>query len=214
VDERRERRSVSTGKGDDGTTGLLYAQRRVFKDDPMTEACGAIDEAVAALGLVRADVNDRAAEGRLPASLVTWPELLLRFQRELFVAGAQLATPPEAADRLEPGRTAVSAAMVAGLEKLLAEAEASVGAPTEFVVPGETRLSAAVEAARTAVRRAERRAVTVARVQHRVGDSAGDQLIPYLNRLADLLWILARVAERADLRAPVPANEPQHRRNR
>jgi cob(I)alamin adenosyltransferase len=81
------------------------------------------------------------------------------------------------------------------------EAEAAITMPTEFVVPGETLTSAALEMARTILRRAERRAVTL----RREGLVPGDNLIPYLNRLADLLWVLARAAESAESRRATPA---------
>jgi len=90
---------------------------------------------------------------------------------------------------------------VSGLDDLLEQMEKHVPLPREFVVPGETRLSAALEMARTIVRRAERRSVTVRRAQP-VPD---DQLIPYLNRLADLLWVLARAAEQAESRSATPS---------
>ena len=91
--------------------------------------------------------------------------------------------------------------MVDALDELLAEAEAAIEMPLEFVVPGETRLSAALELARTIVRRAERRAVGLRRAEPR----PGDQLLPYLNRLADLLWVLARAAEQGESRAATPS---------
>jgi cob(I)alamin adenosyltransferase len=94
--------------------------------------------------------------------------------------------------------------MVGGLDELLDETEAHVMLPKEFVVPGETRLSAALELARTIVRRAERRAVAVRKAEP-VPD---DQLVPYLNRLADLLWILARAAEQGESRAATPSKAP------
>ena len=89
------------------------------------------------------------------------PDLILRLQRELFVAGAELATNPDAWDRLEDGRTRVSAEMVDGIDGLLRDLEAHIEMPREFVVPGETPTSAALEVARTTLRRAERRAVTL-----------------------------------------------------
>jgi cob(I)alamin adenosyltransferase len=200
--ERSERKSaVATGRGDDGTTGLLFGGERVFKDDPRTEAYGAIDEAVAALGLARAELAMKAQYGTLPRVLDRMPELILRFQRELFVAAAQMATAPGAADRQKAGETRVSAEMVASLDKLLAETEAAIELPREFVVPGETRLSAALELARTIVRRAERRAVSI----RRSDPLPDDQLVPYLNRLADLLWIFARAAEQGESRASTPS---------
>jgi cob(I)alamin adenosyltransferase len=192
---------VATGKGDDGTTGLLFGGPRIAKDDPRTEAYGTIDEAVAALGLARAELIERAGAGTLPDGLAALESIVLRLQRELFVAGAELATGPDAWDRLRDGETRVDAAMVTGIEDLLAETEAGIQMPREFVVPGETRTSAALESARTIIRRAERRAVTL----HRAGSVAGDHLLPYLNRLADLVWVLARAAEQAESHAPVPA---------
>ncbi|MGA3058466.1 MAG: cob(I)yrinic acid a,c-diamide adenosyltransferase [Candidatus Limnocylindrales bacterium] len=201
--EKRERKSaVATGRGDDGTTGLLFGGERVFKDDPRTEAYGAIDEAVAALGLARAELGLKAQYGTLPRILDRLPELILRFQRELFVAAAQLATAPGAADRQKAGESRVSAEMVASLDELLAETEAAIELPREFVVPGETRLSAALELARTIVRRAERRAVAI----RRSDPLPDDQLVPYLNRLADLLWVFARAAEQGESRASTPSS--------
>ena len=202
MSERRGRKSVvATGRGDDGTTGLLFGGDRISKDDPRTEAYGTIDEAVAALGLARAELTIDAKHGMLPRVIARLPEVILRLQRELFVAGAELATAPGAADRQRPGETRVTAAMVAGLDELLDETEARVMLPKEFVVPGETRLSAALELARTIVRRAERRAVAVRRTE----PLSDDQLVPYLNRLADLLWILARAAEQGEARAATPS---------
>jgi len=95
MSEKRERRSaVATGRGDDGTTDLLYGRTRIYKDDPRTEAYGAVDEAVAALGMARAELSLKAQYGTLPRVLDALPDMILRFQRDLFVAGAQLATAP------------------------------------------------------------------------------------------------------------------------
>jgi cob(I)alamin adenosyltransferase len=195
---------VATTKGDDGTTGLLYGGARIGKDDPRTEAYGTVDEAIAALGLARANLGVKGRLGTLPAGLGGLAPMILRFQRELFVVGAELATNPEAWDRLEDDRTRVSAAMVQGVEQTLVELEAHIDMPREFVVPGETPTSAALELARTILRRAERRAVGLARA----GQVPGPNLIPYLNRLADLVWVLARAAERAESRAATPARRP------
>jgi len=87
--------------------------------------------------------------------------------------------------------------MLAGVEAVLKDAEAAITMPREFVVPGESRLSAALELARTILRRAERRAITL----QREGGLLGAWLVPYLNRLADLLWVLARAAEQGEARA-------------
>ncbi len=98
--------------------------------------------------------------------------------------------------------------MVAGLDALLAATEARIVMPTEFVVPGETRVSASIEVARTIVRRAERRTVALASA----GLIPGPHLLPYLNRLADLLWVLARAAEQAEARS-APPSRPDRRRS-
>jgi len=195
---------VATTKGDDGTTGLLYGGSRISKDDSRTEAYGTVDEAVAALGLARANLGAKRRIGTPAAPLGGLAELILRFQRELFVVGAELATNPDAWDRLEDGRTRVSEAMVEGVNQVLVELEASINMPREFVVPGETPTSAALELARTVLRRAERRAVGL----REEGLIPGENLIPYLNRLADLVWVLARAAEQAESRTATPARKP------
>jgi cob(I)alamin adenosyltransferase len=193
--------AVATGRGDDGTTGLLFGGERIRKDDPRAEAYGTVDEAVAALGLARAELGIKDQYGVLSPTLGGLAELVLRLQRELFVVGAELATNPEARDKARDGTTRVSESMVAGLDALLRETEAHVALPGEFVVPGETRTSAALELARTLVRRAERRAVTL----QGTWLVPSGHVLPYLNRLADLLWILARAAEQAEARTATTA---------
>jgi cob(I)alamin adenosyltransferase len=201
---------VATGRGDDGTTGLLYGGPRIGKDDPRTEAYGTVDEAVAALGLARAELGLKGQYGVLNPALASLGEVILRVQRELFVVGAELATTPEAWDRLEDGRTRVSEAMVEGLTTLLTDLERRIEMPREFVVPGETKTSAALELARTILRRAERRAVALGRE----GLLPGPHLLPYLNRLADLAWVLARAAEQAEARPSTPSRAGGRRRTR
>lgn len=194
--------AVATGRGDDGTTGLLFGGDRVYKDDLRTEAFGAVDEAVAALGLARAELAHAGpAHARTPA-FAGLADLVLRIQRELFVVGAELATAPEAKDRQRDGETRVSQAMVDDMDAILREMEAVIELPREFVVPGETRASAGIEMARTILRRAERRSVTLAIQDETL---ASGRLLPYLNRLADLLWILARVAEQGEARVATAA---------
>jgi cob(I)alamin adenosyltransferase len=183
-------------------TGLLFDDIRVQKDDLRTEAFGTVDEAVAALGLARAELASKESYGVLGPSLGQLRELILRIQRELFVAGAELATAPESRHKQVEGRTRVSRAMLDGIEQALRDTEAAIELPREFVVPGETRVSASLELARTIVRRAERRAVTLAYHDYAIRDGV---MIPYLNRLADLLWILARVAEQAESRTATTA---------
>ena len=171
---------IYTRKGDDGTTGLWYGGR-VQKFDGRPEAYGSIDEAGAALGVCRA-----AAErgGELYNDI-------LRMQRELFVAGAELATAPEAAGRLEEGVSRVSAAMVDRLEADIDRYMDRVDLPPKFVIPGGTELSARLDVARSAVRRAERR---VSALNH-AGELADATVLTYLNRLSDALFAMARFAD-------------------
>jgi cob(I)alamin adenosyltransferase len=197
--------AVATRRGDDGTTGLLFGGDRIAKDDLRTEAYGTIDEAVAALGLARAELG-RAGAG-LELAVGDLGTIILGIQRDLFVAAAELATQPAAWERQVGGVSRVTAAMVAALDTRLHAAEAGIVMPTEFVVPGETVVSAAIELARTIVRRAERRAVTLGAE----GLIPGPHLLPYLNRLADLLWVLARAAEQAEARS-APPSRPDRRR--
>jgi len=202
--------AVATKKGDDGTTGLLFGGDRIPKDDLRTEAYGTLDETVAALGLARAELDVKRRLDALPPALAEIEPLILRIQRELFVAGAELAANPAAWERLQDGTTRVSAAMVAGIETLLADYEERIAFPKEFVVAGETRTSAALELARTIVRRAERRAVTL----DRAGLVPGPHLLAYLNRLADLLWVLARAAEQAEAHTATAARPRDRTRRR
>ncbi len=171
---------VYTRTGDDGTTGLLYGGR-VQKDDAGPAAYGAVDEAVAALGLAR-------AECELGSELF---ELLVRLQRELFVVGAELATAPAGRGKLAAGVSLVTPEMVRALEPVIDDVTTRFDPPREFVLPGENRIAAALDLARTVVRRAERDAVAATRA----GWLDGSQVVPYLNRLADLVYTLARWQE-------------------
>jgi cob(I)alamin adenosyltransferase len=116
----------------------------------------------------------------------------VRLQRELFVVGAELATAPDNRAKLVPGQTLVTTEMVEALEPIIDDLTARFEQPTEFVLPGETRASAGLDLARTIVRRAEREAVTAAAEGWIPADSA---VVPYLNRLADLCWTMARWQE-------------------
>lgn len=176
-------RKVYTRTGDDGTTALFYGGR-VPKDAPGPRAYGAVDEAVSALGLARAETE--------PGSELA--ELLVRLQRELFVVGAELATQPSNRHKLEDGSTRVSAAMVDALEPVIDDFTARYEPPREFVLPGETRLAAALDVARGVVRRAERETVRAAD-EGWIGDEEESVVVAYLNRLADLVYTLARFAE-------------------
>ena len=177
---------IYTRKGDTGTTGLLFGGERVSKADPRTDASGTTDEAVAMLGMARAAIG--AETDRAEARLAS---LILRLQRELFVVGAELATHPDRRERLTDSTTRVTAAMVVELEREIDSLEELVDQPRQFVLPGETATGAALDVARTTVRRAERRSVALAEA----GGLPDSSVVPYLNRLADLLFVMARVAD-------------------
>ncbi len=172
---------VYTRTGDDGTTGLFFGGR-TDKDGPGPTAYGTTDEAVAALGMARAETTPDSELG----------EILIRLQQELFVVGAELATAPENRHKLEPGKYLVTESMVTDLEPLIDMITERFDPPQQFVLPGEDRVSAALDVARTTVRRAERECVTATREGWLGADSF---VVPYLNRLADLCWTLGRWQE-------------------
>jgi cob(I)alamin adenosyltransferase len=172
---------VYTRKGDAGETSLVGG-RTVFKDDPRVACYGTVDELNAVLGLVR------AANAEKPASADRdGLERALQFiQQRLFDLGAELATHP--GDEYE-GQVKVSADDVRWLEQVLDRLNAKLAPLKSFVLPGGGQLNAALHLARTVCRRAEREAVALSRQQ-----TLGPQVIPYLNRLSDLLFVLARWA--------------------
>src|SRR2546425_100753 len=136
---------VYTRKGDDGTTQLLFAGKdRVAKSSLRVNAYGEADEAVAALGVARAEARDDVAD------------LILRLQRELFVLNAELATAPPDVDRLQPGVSLVTQDMVDALERDIDDLTTKFEQPKDFIVPGNTRIGAAIDYAARVVRRAER----------------------------------------------------------
>ena len=171
---------IYTRKGDDGSTGLWYGGR-VPKSGGRPEAYGAVDEAGSALGLCRAAAGD---DEELSADI-------LRLQNELFVAGAELATSPEAAGRLQDGVSKVTAEMVDALEEVIDRYMERVELPPKFVIPGGTELSARLDVARTAVRRAERRVVDL----KQAGDLPDETVLRYLNRASDAVYAMARYAD-------------------
>lgn len=171
---------IYTRKGDDGTTGLFHGGR-VRKDSALPEAYGTVDEAQATLGLARAEAG-QASE--LDAVLVA-------LERDLWVLMAELATDPKNRSKLQPGASAVSEEMVTHLEHTIDDYAARFDMPKEFVVPGETKVAAFLDLARTVVRRSERLAIEAA--------APPSLVVPYLNRLSDLLWTLARWAEGGSL---------------
>jgi cob(I)alamin adenosyltransferase len=174
---------IYTRKGDDGTTGLWYGGR-VPKASGRPEAYGAVDEAASALGLCRA-----AAE---PGSELY--DDILRIQGEMFVAGAELATAPEAEDRLEAGVSRVTGEMVDRLEADIDRYMERVDLPPKFVIPGGTELSARLDIARASIRRAERRVSELSES----GELADDTVLRYLNRASDAVYAMARVADETE----------------
>jgi cob(I)alamin adenosyltransferase len=175
---------IYTRKGDDGSTGLWYGGR-VPKSDARPEAYGAVDEAASALGVARAACGDGDEE--IYADV-------LRMQNELFIAGAELATAPEAAQRLEPGVSKVTPAMVDELEGVIDRYMERVNLPPKFVIPGGSELSARLDVARAAVRRAERRVVDL----KLAGELPDETVLNYLNRLSDAVYAMARYADDPD----------------
>ncbi len=166
---------IYTKTGDDGTTGLLYGGR-VPKDDAATEAYGTTDEAVAVLGQARASADGIVAEE------------ILALQRELFVVGADLATNPAERAKLQPGVSLVTAEMTERLERRIDDLVAERALPQAFIVPGANAASAALDLARSVIRRAERNVVAM----EREGRDVNPEVRRYLNRLSDLVFVLAR----------------------
>jgi cob(I)alamin adenosyltransferase len=172
---------IYTKKGDDGSTSLWYGGR-VPKHHGRTSAYGALDEACSALGVARALCGTE--ESGLAADI-------LRLQDDLFVAGAELATAPEAAGRLEDGVSRTTEAMVAELEQGIDRYMAQVELPPKFVIPGGNQLSAQLDVARTVIRRAERQISLLAEE----GELASEIVIHFVNRASDYAYALARYTD-------------------
>lgn len=184
---------IYTKRGDDGTTGLLHGGR-VRKDTLAIEVNGAVDEAQAALGVARAEVE--------PGSDAD--ALLLDLERQLYTLMAEVATAPTHRSKLVAGTTLVTAEMVAGLETRIDEVMTRFEMPAEFALPGQNRASAALDLARTVVRRAERLSLGFGVEGSLVG--------PYLNRLSDLVWAMARWLE-GDEHVLARTDAPRSRRS-
>ncbi len=184
---------IYTRTGDDGTTGLLYGGR-VAKTSSTIEANGAIDEAQAALGAVRAEAE--------PGSELD--VILVGIERDLYVAMAEVATAPQNRHKLTAGSTMVSHQMVEGLERLIDRITPRFAPIKDFVVPGANRVAAGLDVARSVTRRSERAAIVAL---SEPGDLAPpdpstgpeqSQVAVYLNRLSDLLLTMARWQEDGD----------------
>jgi len=170
---------IYTRTGDDGTTGLIGGQR-VPKDAPRVEAYGAVDELNAHLG--------RALANGGPDLMIA---ALRTAQDALFRIGAELATPPETSQRGGVRTAALTVDHIAHVENAIDRVEAELPPLRNFILPGGTRLAADLHTARAVCRRAERRCATL-----RAHAPIGEHVLPYLNRLSDLLFVLARLANR------------------
>jgi cob(I)alamin adenosyltransferase len=175
---RRPSARVATRTGDGGETSL-FGKERVRKTDPRIEALGDLDETQSVLGLARS-LAPRSSLGRE----------LLELQRGLYVAMTEVATPREDLGRL---KERLDGAAVARLDEVLETLKRRTPIEGRFVIPGENRFSASLDHARTVARRAERRVVECVDA----GYVSGSDLLPWLNRLSDLLFVLARTSERA-----------------
>jgi cob(I)alamin adenosyltransferase len=172
--------SIVTKTGDSGTTGLMY-NRRVPKNHPRVEACGAIDELNAALGLARAT----AAENFIS-------ENLFAIQKDLIALMGEVGVLTEDLPRyVKDGFSAVTSEMTARLEKLVKEIESQKVSFKGWATPGATKNSAALDVARTICRRAERRVCDL----READELKNGEIIIFLNRLSDLLWLFARWVE-------------------
>ncbi|MBI4236725.1 MAG: cob(I)yrinic acid a,c-diamide adenosyltransferase [Chloroflexi bacterium] len=171
---------IYTRRGDTGETGLLYGGR-VSKADPRTEAYGTVDEAVSALGLARSLSQDARVR-----------EIVFGLQRELFTVGAELATDADHYATFLKHFKPVTPEMVTRLEEAMDSLQESFTLPRAFVIPGASAASGALDMARSILRRAERRTVAL----QEAGLLRNPELLRYLNRLADLLFILGRYEDR------------------
>ncbi len=174
------RKRVYTKYGDKGETSLLYGGR-VSKNSPHTEAYGITDEAVSALGLARSLSEDQRVK-----------DIVRDLQRDLFTIAAELATDPDKYELFQEHFTPVTEAMVEALENTIDSLEEEFQMPTVFVLPGGTPASSALDMSRTSIRTAERRVVALSEI----GGLTNPLIINYLNRLGDLLFVLARYHDR------------------
>ena len=175
-------------KGDKGETSLLYGAR-VAKCDDRCEAYGTIDEAVSMLGLAKNFCQPEVKD------------IVSGLQRDLFIVGTELATPQERYSELAAKGKVVKPEMVQRLEDLIEDFEAKIEMPHEFIIPGACVSAAALDVARTIIRRAERRAVAF----KQSGQFVNEEILKYLNRLADLVFTLARYQEKVG-----DGNNPSH----
>lgn len=176
---------VTTGEGDSGYTGLL-GEQRVPKYDPRPDTFGTVDEATSALGLARAMATDPRVK-----------QIIFQVQQELYLLMGELATPPENYEKIG---LRVTIEHVRSLEQIEESLKQEVDIPNKFIIPGDTLDGAALDLARTIIRRAERMAV---KLLHD-GVIHNGEVVRYLNRLSDLVFILARYIEVKSSLAQLP----------
>ena len=172
---------IYTRTGDKGETGLVGGAR-VSKDSLRVEAYGNVDELNSVLGVVRASLNDRELDG-----------LLTEIQNDLFVLGADLASTADARQRSIPR---ISSERITAMERTIDRFEAELSPLKAFILPGGGVSGSLLHNARTVARRAERRIVTLGRAE-----SVNEFAVPYMNRLSDLLFVMARVANHREDKA-------------
>ena len=171
---------IYTKGGDEGDTGLLYGGR-VSKSDPRCEAYGAVDEAVSALGLARALVKTDKLKG-----------MIWGIQTDLFTVGAELATDLNYHETFKNHFSVITPDMIEQIEQMIDELTEEITLPRAFIIPGASQASAAMDIARSVLRRAERRTVDL----NNLGLLANLEVLRYLNRLADLVFTMARYEDR------------------
>lgn len=172
--------SIATKTGDQGTCGLMY-NRRVPKTHPRVEAYGCVDELNAAIGMARATAKEDFVHRNL-----------LAIQKDLVTLMGELATATEDLERYaKEGYKLVTARMTAALDGLIHEIESQKITYHGWATPGDTPASAALDVARTTCRRAERRVCAL----QEAGQLQNPEIIVFLNRLSDLLWLFARWTE-------------------
>jgi cob(I)alamin adenosyltransferase len=184
---------IYTRTGDQGETGL-FGGPRVGKDELRLEACGTVDELNSFLGAARAET--------LPEGI---DALLDRIQHELFEVGAELAT----VDPVAHGTRTIGALAIQGMEDAIDQYQARLPELAQFVLPGGSRAAAQLHVARAVCRRAERRVVSLVRGEG--ADKVSATLITYLNRLGDLLFVVARAASAAAGHVDVAWQKPARR---
>jgi cob(I)alamin adenosyltransferase len=178
---------IYTRAGDDGTTGL-FGGGRVRKDDVRVDAYGEVDELNACVGFALSIATDEWLEERLR-----------QVQRDLFALGAHLATPAPRGNRRQPSLPDLPGARIAAMEMWMDEASATLEPLRAFILPGGDQAASALHLARTVCRRAERRVITLA-----AQEPIDPEIVTYLNRLSDFLFIAARRSNRVAGVADIP----------